>query len=80
MLTEIGRKIQHTFNLADFQKQLAQMKKIGSLSDIMGMLPYGNKLGKVKLEERQLIWTAAIIKSMPRSERENPDIINGSRR
>ena len=69
-----------TFNLTDFQEQLTQMKKIGSLSDIMGMLPFGNKLGNVKLEERQLIWTDAIIKSMTHSERESPDIINGSRR
>ena len=70
----------NSFTLVDFQEQLAQMGKMGSMSDIFSMIPGFGKLGKINLDERQLKWTDAIIKSMTLIERLNPAIINGSRR
>lgn len=70
----------NSFTLVDFQEQLAQMGKMGSMSDIFSMIPSFGKLGKINLDERQLKWTDAIIKSMTLIERLNPAIINGSRR
>jgi len=60
------------FNLEDFQLQLTQLKKMGSLQQIMGMIPGMN--------DRQLSWTAAIINSMTPAERRKPNMIDGSRR
>ena len=53
---------------------------MGSISDMLSMIPNASKLGKVNLDERQLMWTDAIIKSMTPDERNSPEIINGSRR
>jgi signal recognition particle subunit SRP54 len=71
------------FNLEDFQTQLGQMKKIGSLEQIMGMLPgmgQLKQLKKMKPDEKELVKIEAIINSMTRDERRNYKIINGSRR
>ena len=70
----------NSFTLVDFQEQLSQMGKMGSMSDIFSMVPGFGKLGKIKFDERQLKWTDAIIKSMTPIERLKPTIINGSRR
>jgi signal recognition particle subunit SRP54 len=68
------------FNLEDFLSQLQQVKKMGSMQSIVGMLPgmSGVKLGDGA--ERQMVRTEAIIKSMTIQERRKPDLLNGSRR
>ena len=71
-----------TFDLEDFRKQLKQIKSMGSLNQIMGMMPGMNrKLMKgMDFDDKKLIWTDAIISSMTFEERKNPIIIDGSRR
>jgi len=68
------------FNLDDFLAQLQQIKKLGSVQNILGMMPgmSGVKVGDIP--EQQMQRTEAIIKSMTRQERRKPDILNGSRR
>ena len=70
------------FNLEDFQQQLTQLKKMGSLQQIMGMMPGLNRklLKGMDMDDRQLSWTAAIINSMTPAERKKPNLIDGSRR
>ena len=68
------------FSLIDFQDQIKQIKKMGPLSQVMDMIPGGNKLKMGDLSEKNLIWVEAIISSMTLKERINPSIINGSRR
>jgi signal recognition particle subunit SRP54 len=70
------------FDLNDFISQLRQIKKMGSLNQIVGMLPGVNRkmMKKMNLHEKQLVWTEAIIQSMTVQERCQPKIINGSRR
>lgn len=67
-------------NLNDFLEQMQQMKSMGSMQDILAMLPGGNKLAGMSVDEKQMARTEAIIQSMTMKERENPGIINGSRR
>lgn len=68
------------FNFEDFLGQLQQVKKLGSMQSILGMLPgmSGVKLGGD--EEKQMARTEAIIHSMTVQERQKPELINGSRR
>ena len=71
------------FDLEDFQSQLKQMKKMGSLEQILGMLPglgQLKQLKNLKPDERELVRVEAIINSMTKEERRNYKIINGSRR
>jgi signal recognition particle subunit SRP54 len=71
------------FDLEDFQSQLRQVKKLGSLEQIMGMIPglgQLKQLKNVKPDEKELVRVEAIINSMTKEERENYKIINGSRR
>jgi len=81
---ELARKLRkQEFTLQDFKKQLVQMKKMGSLSQILNSLPTGGiykNLSKVKIDDKKIIYYEAIINSMTPQERENPKIINGSRR
>lgn len=70
----------NAFTLSDFQDQLIQIQKMGPLSQVMNMIPGAGKLGKLNLDDRQLKWVDAIIKSMTPQERLTPEIINGSRR
>lgn len=70
-----------TFNLEDFYAQLQQIKKMGSMKDLMGMLPGMNKaLKDVDIDDNALKPIEAIISSMTPDERRNPGILNGSRR
>jgi len=71
-----------TFDLDDFRKQLKQIKSMGSLNQIMSMMPGMNrKLMKgMDFDDKKIIWTDAIISSMTFEERKNPSIIDGSRR
>ncbi len=79
---ELEKKIRaQKFDLNDYLEQLHQMKNMGSLESIIGMIPgMGSKLKGVKLDDKQFTRTEAIICSMTKKERENPEIINGSRR
>ena len=81
---ELQRKLQkNEFDLEDFRAQLVQMKKLGSLEDILGMLPGMGQLKKLKQlspDEGELIRVEAIINSMTQEERRSHRIIDGSRR
>jgi len=69
------------FGFDDFLSQLEQIKKMGSLKDLMGMIPdMGKSMKDVDIDDDSLKPIEAIIKSMTRQERENPDLLNGSRR
>lgn len=71
------------FDFEDFLTQMQAIKKMGSIKDIMSMIPGlgGNmKLDNAELDEKNLVYIEAIIKSMTKIERKNPDIINGSRK
>jgi signal recognition particle subunit SRP54 len=69
------------FTLEDFLAQLREVKKLGPLQDLLGMLPGGAQLaGNVQVDERQVGRAEAIISSMTLEERRNPAIISGSRR
>ena len=71
------------FDLEDFRSQLKQIKKLGSLEQIMGMIPGMGKLKKMKgfsPDEKELVKVEAIINSMTREERRRFKIVNGSRK
>lgn len=69
------------FDLEDLLDQMEQVRKMGSMKDILGMLPgVGKKLKDVDVDDRQLDRMKAIIQSMTVKERRNPDIINPSRK
>lgn len=71
------------FDLEDFQAQLKQMKKLGSIEQLLGMIPgmgQLKQLKKLKPDEKELVRIEAIICSMTKAEKRNFKIINGSRR
>lgn len=71
------------FTLDDFVQQLNQVKKMGPIDQIMGMIPgLGNmkKLKNLEVDEKDLVYVEAIISSMTSWERQHPQEINGSRR
>ncbi|MCB9357138.1 MAG: signal recognition particle protein [Calditrichaeota bacterium] len=69
------------FNLQDFLDQLKQLKKMGSLTDLLGMIPgMGARMKNVQVDERALKHTEALILSMTPFERERPQVLNASRR
>jgi signal recognition particle subunit SRP54 len=77
-----NKLMQNTFTLDDFRLQLQQLKNMGSIRQLMGMIPGMNQkaLQQLNLDDRQMIWTEAIINSMTAEERHQPQLINGSRR
>ncbi|HHT9136556.1 MAG TPA: signal recognition particle protein [Candidatus Wunengus sp. YC60] len=79
---KLSRKIQDdTLGLDDFLAQLQQIKKMGPIKEVLGMIPgMGNKMDGLNVDEKQLQRVEAVIRSMTAEERLNPDIINGSRR
>ncbi|GAB4236657.1 MAG: signal recognition particle protein [Acidobacteriota bacterium] len=71
------------FTLEDFRSQLQQLRKMGPLEQVLGMLPQVGpfkNLGNLQVEEKRLVHYEAIINSMTPAERRNPKLINGSRR
>lgn len=73
------------FSLEDFRDQLRQVKKMGSLQSLMGMLPRigpfsGLQAAAEKVDDKQINRVEAIINSMTRHERDHHEVINGSRR
>ncbi|MFC1784491.1 signal recognition particle protein [Candidatus Neomarinimicrobiota bacterium] len=81
--TELEKKFKkNNFDLEDFKTQLRQLEKMGPMEQVLGMVPGMNRkaLKGLKIDNRQLTWTEAIINSMTPWERQNPHEINGSRR
>jgi len=81
---ELEKKLlKDTFTLEDFREQLQQIKKMGSVEQILSMIP---GIGRLKIpqdlqgSERELVKVEAIINSMTKEERRSPEILNGSRR
>ncbi|MBA4058344.1 MAG: signal recognition particle protein, partial [Marivirga sp.] len=73
------RKNQFDFN--DFLSQLEQVKKMGNMKDLLGMIPgMGKAMKDVDIDDNSFKPIEAIIRSMTNDERENPDLINGSRK
>lgn len=69
------------FDFNDFLEQMQQVKKMGGLADILSMMPgVGKQLKDVDIDENALSSTEAIIYSMTKAERSNPDILNPSRK
>ncbi len=78
---QMERLRKNKFTLADFYDQLVQLKSMGSMEDIMGMLPgMGGKKLDLSVDEGNLKRIEAIIQSMTPGERENPSILNSSRK
>lgn len=71
----------NSFTLEDFYDQMQQLKKMGPLEQIMGMIPgAGKALKGVQIDESGIVRVEAIIQSMTPKERQNPEIIDGSRK
>ncbi len=69
------------FTLQDYLDQLKQIKKMGSLKSILGMIGIDEKaIEQAKIDDKQFVLAESIIQSMTVKERNNPDIINGQRR
>ncbi len=68
------------FDLDDYLTQLRQMKKMGSFSAILKMIPGMNALKDVKIDDKEFVRIEAMICSMTKKEKRNPKILNGSRR
>ena len=78
---QMERLRKNKFTLADFYDQLLQLKGMGSMEDIMGMLPgMGGKKLDLSVDEGNLARIEAIIQSMTPYERENPSVLNSSRK
>ena len=68
------------FTLQDYYDQLVQIKSMGSMEEILAQMPGGGNLKGLKVDEKQMARTEAIILSMTPRERENPSIIGASRK
>ncbi len=85
-IKEAERLSQHLkkqqFDLEDFRSQLKQLSNMGSLNSLMGMMPGMNRklMKQVQVDDNQMKWMEAILNSMTVKERQNPSLINGSRR
>lgn len=80
---ELERKmLKQQFTLEDFLEQMEQVKKMGSVSDVLGMMPgISQKIsGNLDVDDKSMTRMEAIIKSMTKGERNNPAIINASRK
>jgi signal recognition particle subunit SRP54 len=81
---ELEKKLRkNQFTLEDFRDQMRQIRKMGSLTDILGMIPGMGKVKQMKnlqVDEKELVHIEAIINSMTPEERRKHTIINGSRR
>jgi len=79
---KLEKKIREaTFTLEDFLSQMQQIKKMGPISQVIGMLPgVGSQLKNIPIDDKQIARVEAIVLSMTPKERNNPDIINASRK
>jgi len=72
---------ENAFTFEDYLSQMENINKMGNINDILGMIPgLGNKLKGVQIDEKELERNKAIIQSMTKKERLNPDIIKGSQK
>jgi len=72
---------ENAFDLNDYLEQLQQTKKMGSIKDVLAMIPgLGGRFKDVDVDERQLSRVEAILRSMTLEERRDPQVLNGSRR
>jgi signal recognition particle subunit SRP54 len=78
----MGKKIaQDAFGFDDFMDQIQQIKKMGNMKDLMGMIPgMGKAMKNIDIDDDAFKHIEAMINSMTLQERQNPDVINGSRR
>ena len=75
------RLASNTFDFNDFRTQIHQMRQMGSMTDLISMIPgISRKIKSLSFDENQIIWTEAIINSMTPYERSKPEIINASRK
>lgn len=80
---ELEKKLRsQEFTLDDFLEQMGQIKKMGSLKDLLGMIPGMGQinLNEVEIDDKAMNHIEAIIQSMTKAERQNPSILNGSRK
>jgi signal recognition particle subunit SRP54 len=81
---ELEKKLRkNRFTLEDFRDQMVQIRKMGSITDLLGMIPGLGKMKQLKnleVDEREFVRIEAIINSMTPQERRQHGIINGSRR
>jgi len=80
---ELERKLrENKFDLEDYLDQLQEMRKMGPLDQLLGMIPgfNGKKMQGIEIDESQIARVEAIIRSMTREERHHPEILSGSRR
>ena len=78
---EMEQKLrENRFTLADYYDQLIQLKSMGSIQDILGMMPGMGNMKNLQLDEKALVRTEAIIQSMTPYERDNPNCLNHSRK
>ena len=80
---ELEKKIREsTFTLDDYLEQFEQIKNMGSMEQLLGMMPGVNAsaLKDAQVDEKALARTEAIIKSMTKQEREHPELLNASRK
>ena len=71
----------NSFTLEDYLTQMDQVAQMGGIEEVMGSLPIpAGKLGNMKVDPKQMARTKAVILSMTPKERQNPNIINASRR
>ncbi|MBW1989313.1 MAG: signal recognition particle protein [Deltaproteobacteria bacterium] len=79
---ELQKKLKKSeFTLEDFKDQMAQVRKMGSIEDLLGMIPgMKSKMKHVKVSDKDFVRIEAIINSMTPQERRQPGMINGSRR
>jgi signal recognition particle subunit SRP54 len=73
---------ENSLNLEDFLAQMQQIKKMGNIKDLIGMMPGINHaaLANAEVDENAMVHMEAIIQSMTPQERQNPAILNGSRK
>ncbi len=75
------KMLSNSFTMADFLKQLQMIKKMGSIKDLMGMIPgIGNAMKDLEVDDKQFGRLEAIMLSMTPAERDNANILDGSRR
>lgn len=81
---DLERKMRNAeFTFEDFLEQMAQVRKMGPLDQLLDMMPGMNKLKglkDLKVDERQIARVEAIVRSMTKEEKQNPDLLNHSRR
>ncbi len=79
---ELEKKLKKSeFDFNDFLEQMQQVKKMGGLTDLLGMIPgMGKQLKGIEIDENAMMKPEAIIQSMTKAERANPDLLNPSRK